>query len=101
MTKKKETFAFSCVFYTVKVSKLCSYNAFLIYKPCSRTKRLHQQGGLGYHDRTDGGNYSNQKNNVHTSLGRSFHEEMRTNPLNGSGEKQVWSCQCSFSALLV
>lgn len=61
MTKKKETFAFSCVFYTVKVSKLCSYNAFLIYKPCSRTKRLHQQGGLGYHDRTDGGNYSNQK----------------------------------------
>lgn len=38
--KKKETFAF-LVFYTVKVLKLRSYNAFLIYKPCSRTKHLH------------------------------------------------------------
>lgn len=67
MTKKKETFAFSC-FYTVKVSKLCSYNAFLIYKPCSRTKHLHQQGGLGHHDRTDGGNYSNKKKTTYTQV---------------------------------
>ena len=102
--QKKKTFAF-LVFYTVKVLKLCSYNAFLIYKPCSRTKHLHlhwQEGRGTWQDRTDGGGVIiKKKYSVH--MGKvlaDVYMNKHTNTLNGPWESRSGLADVDFSPLL-